>query len=743
MKNAQIPGHVSLGTLINRLKEGRYVVPDFQREFEWAPWDINDLVRSIFLDYYIGSLLLWKAKPDNLSSLSCESIYGFSGTPDPAYIVLDGQQRLTALHYAFVAPNIRLPQRANRALYHVRIDRFMNEEYEKAFEYDWSTRAMLALLNDREAQYREHIFPCSMIGASTFALANWMNGYVEYWKTKAESAEAGGSDAIAPAVHAARAKEFSSRLEALVGEYQVSYIELDQDLDIAKVCDIFTKLNSTGVRLDIFDLLNALLKPKDIELKDLYRTEKTRLGFYSIDRINVYILQVMSILKQDYCSSRYIYYLLPKQVRRTRHPDGTREDIVLIQSREEFLAAWTQAVEALDESIRLLRHPQEFGAVTKDYLPYAAILPIFAAIQAHIKERPASLKFSGERKARRWYWASVFMQRYSDAVESTSAKDFIDFRRWITDDAAEPEFISAFRQQAGSIRLREEQRRTTSVYKGIFNLLVIGGARDWITGKVPHFKDLDDHHIVPASWGAKNQPTTSINTILNRTPLSSETNRAVIRDRLPNVYLREMIDHIGQDATRSTLASHLISPEACAILLRDPFTIVDYEEFITERQRTILQAISDLLVDDQFDLSPDLRELDARIEQIEIRLREIIDDRFYGDLSKLPQHVMDNSKEKVQRAERRDPVFDSVRYGTLAGRLEFCDLRELQDILVGKTNWPMFEPRFLNKETLAVKFNQLAALRNGLAHNRSVDEITRKEGEAAILWFDHVLKKQV
>ena len=48
MKNAQKPDHVSLNTLLNRLQEGRYVVPDFQREFEWEPWDIRDLVKSIF-----------------------------------------------------------------------------------------------------------------------------------------------------------------------------------------------------------------------------------------------------------------------------------------------------------------------------------------------------------------------------------------------------------------------------------------------------------------------------------------------------------------------------------------------------------------------------------------------------------------------------------------------------------------------------------------------------------------------
>jgi uncharacterized protein with ParB-like and HNH nuclease domain len=71
--------HVSLNTLINRINDGRYVIPDFQREFEWGPADIRELMRSIFLDYYIGSLLLWKGKPENFDALSCENIYGYEG----------------------------------------------------------------------------------------------------------------------------------------------------------------------------------------------------------------------------------------------------------------------------------------------------------------------------------------------------------------------------------------------------------------------------------------------------------------------------------------------------------------------------------------------------------------------------------------------------------------------------------------------------------------------------------------
>ena len=120
MKDAQEPDHVSLTTLIGRLREGRYVIPDFQREFEWKPWDIRELMRSIFLDYYIGSLLLWKGASKSFQALACEPLYGFKGKDDPTHIVLDGQQRLTAMYYAFLAPDVPAPSRRNRFLYFIR-----------------------------------------------------------------------------------------------------------------------------------------------------------------------------------------------------------------------------------------------------------------------------------------------------------------------------------------------------------------------------------------------------------------------------------------------------------------------------------------------------------------------------------------------------------------------------------------------------------------------------------------------
>ena len=164
MKDAQKPDHISLRTLVSRLKEGRFVIPDFQREFEWKPWDIRDLMRSIFLDYYIGSLLLWKGKTENFDALACEPIYGFHGATERAeHIVLDGQQRLTAMYYAFVAPDVPAPNRANRFLYFIQVQRFMEMAYDEAFHYDW-TRGGLNLLGNTPGQYENHMFPLSVVG---------------------------------------------------------------------------------------------------------------------------------------------------------------------------------------------------------------------------------------------------------------------------------------------------------------------------------------------------------------------------------------------------------------------------------------------------------------------------------------------------------------------------------------------------------------------------------------------------
>jgi hypothetical protein len=753
MRDAQKPDHVSLNTLLGRMREGRFVIPDFQREFEWNPWDIRDLMRSIFLDYYIGSLLLWRGKRENFEALSCEHLYGFdnarvhlgwsAGSGSPEHIVLDGQQRLTALYYAFIGPDVPLPNRANRAHYYVRVDQFMREEYDEAFQYDWNTYRFQEILNNPEMQFERHIFPLRVIGEGGWGLPDWVRGYTQHWHACHDRAiqendqiAAGRADRVARDADA-----FGKHLKSITEQYQIAYIELDRELAVDKVCDIFTQINSRGIRLDVFDLINALLKPKGLQLKHMWRDASKRLDFVDTPKMNAYVLQVMSILLQVYCSPKYLYFLLPGQEKVVRDARGHLSKDVLVPDAAAFQAQWDRAVSALEYAIKLLRQPQEFGAISTEFFPYVSILPVFAALEAVCKGLPPPKQLDAQRKLRHWYWASVFTNRYSGSVESTSARDFLNLKAWMEDDLAEPSLIPEFNDQFRSLDLRREIKKGTSIYNGVFNLLVIQGARDWVTGNVPQYDDLDDHHIVPASWGKAHATETNTNTILNRTPLTAVTNRHVINDQLPNRYLPQLMASSSEGQVKALMESHFISAAAMQILLRDPFEPPDFEAFIAERQRTIQAAIENLLVKERLDLSPQLRELDGQLEATELGLRRLIATTFDNDQGRLPPHIAQKIEERIQRAAKKNAALDINTFQELGARLEYADLRELQDILVSKAGWPDFQPYFSTKEALIAKFGQLAELRNGIRHSRTVDEITRKEGEAAILWFHQVMSR--
>lgn len=746
MREAQKPDHVSLNSLLSRLKDGRYMVPDFQREFEWRARDIRDLARSIFLDYYIGSLLLWRGTKENFAGLSCEPLYA-QKEGHPEYIVLDGQQRLTAINYAFVAPDLKLRHRANRFIYFIRVDRFMEERYDDAFDFWYvtpgrghGTAGWTAIGWPAEKQYDEHIFPLAVVGGGGWDLPNWVQGYTAHWQKKADGAPTGADRANA-LIYAANAQKFGEHVKSITEAFQISYIELDRDLAIDKVCDIFTQINSKGVRLDVFDLLNALLKPKGVQLKTLWRDAEPRLSFVAGGKLNVYILQVMSLLRQSYCSPQYLYYLLPGVERKTRNADGSYERQVMVATAEEFGQRWNDAVDSLAYAIDRLRHPHEFGVTSATYLPYFSILPVFAAGLAEIKGLPPSQRLAAGGRFRLWYWASIFTNRYSASSETTASRDIQDLRVWFGDETAEPAVIAEFKRTAPSLELRGETKKGNAIYNAIFNMAVIAGARDWISGVIPQPSELDDHHIVPKSWGKVHLAGNLIDTILNRTPLTDETNRAVIADQLPNAYLPRLIADNGRANVEALMQSHFINKDALDLLLRDPFTPDDFEAFLRERQQTILASIQSLLIGGRVDLPANLRSLDEDIERVELALRAVIANRLDESLSKIPPHLLPKIESRVKRELKRNPGAVPERYETLSGALEFADLTELLEIITGKSMETVFIDLFPTREAVNVKFGQLGELRNCIRHSRSVSEIARKEGEAAILWFEAAFKK--
>ena len=745
MKNAQKPEKTHLGKLITQIQKGQFVIPDFQREFAWKPWDVRDLVQSVFMDYYIGTLLLWESTRKNLATLACEGLYGYTDELNPEYIVLDGQQRLTALHYALFAPNKAFPGRAKPYLYWIKLPELLAEDYEGAFFYHSATKYYRGLIKDQEQQFEEHLFPLSVMGGGSWEVSDWIKGYRDYWLNRAET-ERDSDDTFAAKTAARSARDLKDIFEDLLDNYQISYIALNREIEVGKVCDIFTHINSKGVKLNIFDLLNAITRPQNIFLKQMNREAEQELqDFYPRSLKNTYNLMVMSIIAQNYCSPKYLYYLVPGQEKTIRLKDGTKEEIVLVKSKEDFVARWDHALEAMKRGLSKLKNPRDYGAINDGLLPYPSIIPVFSAILDYARTSPeVANRVDAQHKIKRWYWSSIIGNRYSSSVESTSTQDYMAMKRWFADEEAVPDSIREFESDFARLDLLQLTRSGSAIYLAIFNLLIIEGAKDWDTFEFPEYDQLDDHHIVPKSWGKQEKLGDEINSVLNRSPLTVNTNRNIIRDQLPNDYLKKLFADNDEERVYQVLESHLISRRAVDILLRDPFTPEDYRQFLGERQVTIKRRLKLEFLGDQDGIPRDLRYYDLQIEDIELKLRALIQDKLALDDAEgvqqaIPSHLLPKLKGRVEREARQNRALFEERRDEADYWLEFLDLQELKDTMVSKASWSHFEPRFTNKTRLADEFADLGSLRNAIRHSRSVDQVTEKKGQGAILWFEQQL----
>ena len=298
-----------------------------------------------------------------------------------------------------------------------------------------------------------------------------------------------------------------------------------------------------------------------------------------------------------------------------------------------------------------------------------------------------------------------------------------------------PVILKHLQQRFRTLELRKDVRRGTSVYNGVFNLLVLSEARDWITENVSQDGELDDRHIVPKDW-AKDQKGLGplIDSILNRTPLTAETNRHVINSRLPSDYLPELIKANGEVAVRASLESHLISPAAFDILLRKPQH--DFEEFLAARQRTILDTIPR----PAHQGASRSCATTSRARYADRRIRSCACGRSSATAWTATSAGCRPTYARRSRCGWKLPCARVRRSTAIITRLWLrSSSTSTCAAITNKTLWPEFEARFGTKEALVGRFAQLAELRNGIRHSRAVDDVTRKDGEAALLWFRQVL----
>ncbi len=81
-----------LSTILDQIDSGTVLLPEFQRGYVWNRDQVRGLMRSLYLGYPVGGLLMWETETDGTA------IRGTSSSGGTRLLLLDGQQRITSLY---------------------------------------------------------------------------------------------------------------------------------------------------------------------------------------------------------------------------------------------------------------------------------------------------------------------------------------------------------------------------------------------------------------------------------------------------------------------------------------------------------------------------------------------------------------------------------------------------------------------------------------------------------------------
>ena len=225
----------TLDSLLSQIDSGSMLLPEFQRGYVWNRDQVRGLLRSLYLGYPVGGLLVWETET------TAEDVRGTDEAVGNRTLLLDGQQRLTTL-YGVVRG--RPP---------------------KFFEGDKNT--FLGLRFSVEDETFEFYSPAKMKADPT---------WIDVTKLFQEDGLKPFIDEFNDPKYKDRFPEYLKRLSELSNivkrEFHLEKI-VGKDKTTDVVVDIFNRVNSGGTKLSKGDLALAKISAKAPYLRNQMRQE--------------------------------------------------------------------------------------------------------------------------------------------------------------------------------------------------------------------------------------------------------------------------------------------------------------------------------------------------------------------------------------------------------------------------------------------------------------------------------------
>ena len=520
--------------LFSGIDSGQIKIPRFQRDFVWGDEQTANLIDSILKGYPIGTFILWKTREELRSVRNIGNI-DLPEVPkgDAVQYVLDGQQRITSL-YA-IRKGLRITRDGKEIDYKL---------FSINLEQDPIESDQIVLVEPPVEGTAISVY--KLLTGTVTEFAQEYNSYLE------------------------KIDLYRTRLMGY--DFSTVVIE-DYPIDIA--CDVFTRINTGGTELTVFEIMVAKTydNQKNFDLAVAYQNLINSNGSEKdLEDADFDTIPASTMLQ---C----VAACMMGQIR--------RRDILKI-GREEFVAEWPVVVKSLFAAVDFVR--TYLRVPVSQLLPYNALLvPFTYFFYQNNNEAPSDKQ---EKLLGQYFWWASLSNRYSSALENKVAQDLERINQILASNQP------SYRGDEVHLSLEALKAKWFSTGDSFCKALLCLYAyqiprafnndglvkldNSWL--KTSTSKNY--HHFFPRAY-LRNQgiPDWQANTILNITIVDDHMNKRVIRSNPPAKYMKPFVR--SNKKLPSTMASHLITD-------LDAFGIWenDYVKFLEARGRVVLQELN-------------------------------------------------------------------------------------------------------------------------------------------------------
>ncbi|SFE59196.1 DUF262 domain-containing protein [Trichococcus pasteurii] len=541
------PDNIKYVNLLSDIDSGRVKIPQFQREYVWSKEDAAKLIDSVLRGYPIGTFILWKTR-DTLRSVRDIGGLKLKDAPegDSVYYVLDGQQRITSLYAGIKGVVVKRENFKNKKVNI--IEDFSRIYIDLTAEENDEQIVVTDVENLNETQYisLKELLDMDLLKIVTKYNDNEIINQIGLYRTKIQN-------------------------------YQFSIVELT-DAPIEVATEVFTRLNTGGKTLTVFEIMSAKMYNEKLgfdlaEKHDAFLEELETKRFGAIS--NTVMLQLISLILNKDCIKKSI----------------------LSTNRTEFIAIWDKAVDATRDAIDYFR--TFYRIPVSGLLPYDSLLVPFAYFFCfNNSKKPDDFQ-------RKWlqdyFWRCCLTSRFSSGVESKMAQDIKKIESILSKE--EPEQLGGIDVSLSALEQNGKFTVGRAYIKALICILSYHDPKSFDDGsKVILDNDYlkmstskNYHHFFPRAYLSKKKiDEDKINHIANITLVDDFLNKQKIRDKAPSVYMKDYV--AGNENIVKTMKSHLINDLDTWGIWTD-----EYDIFFNKRLAAIQKELKERLIINQYD----------------------------------------------------------------------------------------------------------------------------------------------